>query len=512
MPLRTILIIAALGAPFSACRPRAEVSEDLATRPAAPRERAPTDREVKTAFNKVMMKKLHGRKPSPAEREELASILASYKQAMVAAPPETLACFEEELVDPEFGVIKLSNFLKSLEAWVSEGVPATKDDLGLNFVATRNNSIQTLSDKEQFWPALMQDLSSAKDSINIVIFGLMGDEWGKEVFELLSTKVREGVRVRILADALGARDHWYFKYANKDFLDEMRSHGLEIITTSSPEDEKGLHFDHRKFYIIDGKVAHNTGYTIEEHMRHVHFDMGFRIEGDMVRQMQAHFFASYFFFGGKLATAERSFTPFMKRYFPQPSSVGDEVAAHLLVNIPWVQHRATEGYYARIAAAKKKVTVINEFMSESTFLRTLKDKIDEGIAVEIIYPRLSEWSVHRYDAFNFFESIKQRPNVKIHLYDGPKDTGWLHTKGIVIDDEYISFGSTNFDQLSLYHNYETNIETHDPRVVAAIQEKVIDYAIKYSKPYAMPNSLREKIRTWTAPAVSIPLKYFFKAM
>lgn len=503
------LCIASLGA--AACRHDPDNSTDLKSRPPVSNEEAPADRELRATFNQLMMKKLHQKKLSDGERARLQQLIASYPVAPERVAASQSDWHEEELAGPELGKVRLVDFLKNLEAWVN-GKRVDRQDLGLNFVATQNNRITTLSDKEQVWPALMQDLAEAKDSIHIVIFGLMGDAWGKEVFDLLTRKVREGVVVRILADALGARDHWYFKHANKPFLDEMRARGLEIITTSNPNLAEGLHFDHRKFYVIDGKVAYNTGYTIEEHMRHVHFDMAFRVEGDMVNQMQGHFFASYFHFGGKIPNGERAFSAFMSRYFPDKSPASDGMPARLLANIPWVQHRATESYYERIQSAKTKVTVINEFLSEPRFLSILEDKAKAGVKLQIIYPRLSEWSAHRYDAYNFFEGLKRYRNVEMYLYDGPQNTGWLHTKGILIDDRYMSFGSTNMDSLSLYHNYEMNIESEDARIVADVQRKILDYAIGHSKPYEMPNTMRDKIRTWTAPAVSIPLKYFFKAM
>jgi len=88
------------------------------------------------------------------------------------------------------------------------------------------------------------------------------------------------------------------------------------------------------------------------------------------------------------------------------------------------------------------------------------------------------------------------PNVKCYIYDGPQDTGWLHTKGIAIDGRYINFGSTNMDELSLYHNYEQNIETEDPEVVKQIEEKIFDYAKKYSKLYDEPESWGRTIKTF----------------
>ena len=82
------------------------------------------------------------------------------------------------------------------------------------------------------------------------------------------------------------------------------------------------------------------------------------------------------------------------------------------------------------------------------------------------------------------------------MFDGPQDTGWVHAKGIVVDDEYVNFGSTNMDELSLYHNYEQNIETEDPDVVKQIEEKIFDYAKKYSKLYDEPESWSRTIKTF----------------
>lgn len=494
------------------CRHDPGKASELQSRPNTSGPSSEQERGVVVRFNQLKMKKLHEQVLSASDKADWNTSFSAYQSQMARSGQAMVgAWYEEELEDLELGSIKLGNFLSVLESWISRSLAVSRDDLGLNFVKTSNNKITTLSDKEDVWPRLMEDLGAAKDSIHIVIFGLMGDAWGQEVFALLQKKVKQGVKVRVLADALGARDHWYFKHANKPFLDAMRATGIEIIVTATPNVREGLHFDHRKFYVIDGKIAYNTGYTIEEHMRRIHFDMAFRVEGDMVKQMQAHFFASYLHFGGRIEAESREFSAFMARYFPQVPAAG-KTPGRLLPNIPWVQHRATETYYQRILDAKHKVSVINEFMSEPKFLAILEKKAKQGIKLEIIYPRLSEWSVHRYDAYNFFEGIKKLPNVKIFLYDGPQNTGWLHTKGIIVDNAYLSFGSTNMDSLSLYHNYEMNIESEDAALVLEVQTKIIDYAIRYAKPYEMPASFLDKIRTWTAPAVSIPLKYFFKAL
>ena len=43
--------------------------------------------------------------------------------------------------------------------------------------------------------------------------------------------------------------------------------------------------------------------------------------------------------------------------------------------------------------------------------------------------------------------------IKIYLYEG----GMLHSKTLIIDDELVSVGSTNFDFRSFEYNFESNL-------------------------------------------------------
>ncbi len=46
-----------------------------------------------------------------------------------------------------------------------------------------------------------------------------------------------------------------------------------------------------------------------------------------------------------------------------------------------------------------------------------------------------------------------RSGIKIYLYD----TGMLHSKMMIVDDELVSVGSTNFDFRSFECNFESNL-------------------------------------------------------
>ena len=72
---------------------------------------------------------------------------------------------------------------------------------------------------------------------------------------------KNGVKVRVTADALGARMHWYFKYKNKPFIEELRKAGIEVVLSSDKNTLGNYHFDHRKFFIIDGYLGQEGGYS-----------------------------------------------------------------------------------------------------------------------------------------------------------------------------------------------------------------------------------------------------------
>ncbi|MBF0360428.1 MAG: phosphatidylserine/phosphatidylglycerophosphate/cardiolipin synthase family protein [Oligoflexia bacterium] len=417
----------------------------------------------------------------------------------------------EELSGPKKKPIYLYNFMSKFKDWMTGEKEVSAKDLALRFASTDNNDFDVYSDHENFWPEVVKSVENAKSTINIQVFGLQADPWGWEFGKLLAKKAREGVKVKILADRLGARMSIFTKYKSAPLMNYLKKNGVEIVLSSDKINPASLHFDHRKCFIIDGKIAYNTGYTIEDHMRKKHFDVGVKAKGDIVKQMQASFLLNSVYFGNGDATiTKKEFPKMMETYFPQ-YSVEDryskdsfmrggegKASAKLNMNIPRFQHPVTESYYNRIWNAKKSVWVINPYFSDKRIIEALKHATEKGIKVNIITPSNPENLLYKLNTKYHYEDLRKM-GAKTLLYDGPKNIGWLHAKGIVIDEEvpnhcFASFGSTNMDAFALYHNYEQNIETSDCQTVKKIKKKVFDYAKNYSHMYEPPTNLLGKIK------------------
>ncbi len=75
-----------------------------------------------------------------------------------------------------------------------------------------------------------------------------------------------------------------------------------------------------------------------------------------------------------------------------------------------------------------------------------------GVDVRIMVPRRSDSAVLTYASSSYVAECL-RAGIKIYFYE----PGMLHSKTMIVDDEMVTIGSTNFDFRSFEHNFEVNL-------------------------------------------------------
>jgi len=382
----------------------------------------------------------------------------------------------------------------------------TEADISLNFPVSSYNKLEIKAGREDFWNSLINDIENAKYSININMFGMQADEWGWKFAKILAKKAKQGVKITIIADKSGARSDFlknpkilFFKTKEQKLFEFYRKNGINVIFHSRFEIIKSkpgwqkldfYHWDHRKYFIIDGKIGYTTGYTIEQHMRTKMFDTAIRAQGDIVRQMQANFFLNLGYVKGKFEIGDKR--EFMKTYFP-PVRLKNSSKAKILVNIPRGVHQVTEAYLRNIRNARKKLYIINPYFTDDTIVRELKRASLRGVDVRVILPKHPEnWFNTMNCEFHALELYNA--GVKIYKFKGKDNLGMLHAKGMLVDDKVASVGSTNMDYMALHHNFEQNIESYDPEFIKKVEEKVYNYGFKYSDKWEPPGSFVKRVQ------------------
>ena len=122
---------------------------------------------------------------------------------------------------------------------------------------TQNNEIKIFTSGSECFESMYEDLRAAKKSINMEFFIMKPDYIGLEFIKLLTEKAREGVQVRLLLDAMGAR------YVKRREFTEFRKAGGELEYFFPPKifklDLKLNYRNHRKITVIDNSIAYIGG-------------------------------------------------------------------------------------------------------------------------------------------------------------------------------------------------------------------------------------------------------------
>ncbi|USN56793.1 MAG: hypothetical protein H6766_07440 [Candidatus Peribacteria bacterium] len=135
---------------------------------------------------------------------------------------------------------------------------------------TDQNDVTLLINGEQKYPALLQALREAKDTIHMLYYIFDDDEVGREIANILMEKAREGVSVRFVFDDFGS------KGIHKHLVQQMQDAGVELYPFFPLKWWSYLsrinNRNHRKIVIVDGLVGFVGGINISNHYDNRHED------------------------------------------------------------------------------------------------------------------------------------------------------------------------------------------------------------------------------------------------
>jgi cardiolipin synthase len=328
------------------------------------------------------------------------------------------------------------------------------------------NRVTLLEDGANTYTSMLAAIKGAKHHVHLETYIFEADEVGKQFGAALVERVRAGVKVRIIYDAVGSIK------TPAEFFKELSDHGVEVVAFN-PVDANtvmkgGLeainHRDHRKLTIVDGRIAFLGGINIsrvygsyssgswsrpqrdapvdEQPWR----DTQARIEGPAVAQLERAFLKQW-------ANQRKEVLIEDKGYFPTLAAVGPHVVRSI-EGSPSLQV-ANPMYVALISAidnAEKDVLLVNPyFVPHEELVRALCEAAQRGVAVKMILPSRSDSWPAFYAGRSFYERLLEG-GVKIY----ERKDRVLHAKTAIIDGVWSTVGSTNLDWRSLLYNEELN--------------------------------------------------------
>jgi cardiolipin synthase len=314
------------------------------------------------------------------------------------------------------------------------------------------NRVDVMLNGDGTYPRLWEDLRSAKQSITLQLYygapGRMADTLG----EILLDRAKAGVRVFVLYDAFGTVN------IPARHREDLRAAGI-IVEPFRPLRLSRLHLaqnrSHVRGIVIDSRVGWTGGFGIDDkwfgdgRSNGSWRETNVRFAGPAVRQLQAAFAAAWVEATGVMFTGRATLA----------IEENGATAAGLLYTAPTLGSTAAERFFAlSIAGARKTLYITNAYFApDRNFIGLLTQVAQRGVDVRILTagPR-TDVNVVRLAGRAWYETLLA---AGVRVYEWQPTT--LHAKTFVVDGEWFTVGSMNFDNRSMALNDEATLMVLD---------------------------------------------------
>ena len=332
-------------------------------------------------------------------------------------------------------------------------------------VFTHNNRIQILKNGREKYPALIKALKAARQHIHMEYYIIRNDEIGREIRDILASKAKDGVEIRLLCDGMGCL------YLPKSYLKPIVKAGGEVAVFYPPFlphiNVRVNYRNHRKITVIDGTKAFIGGlnlgdeYTGKSARYGFWRDTHFLIDGSAVDFLQLRFITDWEF-------AAKTNLPFHDKYFPQKEITGT-AGIQIVSSGPdskWAAIR--QGYFKMIVNAEKNIYIQTAyFVPDDSLAEALKTAALGGVDVKIMIPGKRDHPFVHWASTSYLSDLLDS-GVKAYIYNYDR---FLHTKAVMVDGRVASVGSANFDIRSFSYNFEVNAVVYDPYTVSRLEQQ-----------------------------------------
>ena len=329
------------------------------------------------------------------------------------------------------------------------------------------NAVRLLRNGAQAFPAWLAAIESARRRISMEMYIFADDTIGERFADALCRAARRGVTVRLLYDFIGCR------FTSPTFFLRMRRAGVHTIVYHAyrfwrPRFWTLFRRNHRKTLVCDGQVAFTGGLNIADEWLPTEeggggwLDSAVEVRGPAVPVLEASFLRVW----NRRARRRARLDP---RQLAVPPPAGPTHLA-VIANTELLDRFAIRraALHALRESRARALLANPYFVPDRGFLRALCQAAGRGVDVRLLVPARSDSRTLDYAARATFPDLL-RGGVRIFQHRNV-----VHSKALLVDEDFVSLGSYNLDHWSLAYNLEVVVNTldhaHNAQVARMLEE------------------------------------------
>jgi cardiolipin synthase len=329
----------------------------------------------------------------------------------------------------------------------------------------RNNATRLLVDGPATFAAMKQAVTQARQRVLLESYIIEDSAMADDLARLLSAKVRAGVSVALMYDAVGSLQ------TDAAYFERLAAAGVGVCKFNPihPPERPGYwainHRNHRKLLLVDNEVALTGGINISrvyasgssarlsrraraapsdplaDGWRDTHIEL----RGPVVPAMAAGFERLWQAQGCKGSTGMAA--P------PRQAAPGQRVVKLLESDPTEKGNRIYSALLGAIAASRVSIHLTMAYFAPGPdVIEALCDAAQRGVEVSLLLPGRSDFTLILHAGRSYYTQLL-RAGVQIH----EMDDAVMHAKTAVIDGVLSTVGSSNMDWRSFVTNNEINV-------------------------------------------------------
>lgn len=338
----------------------------------------------------------------------------------------------------------------------------------VEFVA--HNKVTLLHCGAEYFPALIAAFDAARYEIYLETYIFTLDRTGERIRDALIRAASRGVTVNVVTDWLGSG------HREAVVLNQQLRTGRVNHHVFNAWFRRGVARTHRKMCVVDRQVAFLGGINInDDHISDDGFneplpaprwDFGVSISGPLVAIIHHDMQSQWMLLGG-LSLRYRWELFRERRATGHAEGDGPVLAALVLRDNLRNRRTIQQSYLKALGGARRSALLANPYFAPGRKLRDgLASAAARGVQVTLLIG-VGQFRLQDAVAHSFYPKLL-KSGVNVVEYRKTQ----LHGKVAVIDDEWATVGSSNWDGLSLFVNHEANVVVKDQQFSRELREKI----------------------------------------
>ena len=336
-----------------------------------------------------------------------------------------------------------------------------------------NEEHDVFTEGDDLFDAMLADIANAQSVILLEMYIFKEDRVGGQFVTALLQAADRGLSIQVRLDALGSG-----RVFSQATVHHLLERGIAFTWGGKWNWQHPLRYqrrNHRKLLVIDDRIAYVGGFNIGE-------DSSFRFSGS-ARWRDTHIRLT-----GPIA---KQAAELFRSYRNTDACAEEKWFGHSLLMSNYgrrCRYRLRCLFNGRFRNASARIWLTTPyFVPDRRTQRLLMQAGERGIDVRLLLPGKSDVPVTQWAARMSYARLA-RSGVRIYEY-APR---FLHAKTVVIDDDWCTIGTSNFDYRSFFQNYEMNFVSNSGEINRHLSEYFKE-DLKHSKEIKLRNSDRLEI-------------------